>query len=198
MRKELDYYKVGEFDGGNQNWFKDHWMNIGGCGAITAMESCIYFDKKFNENKLCPINPNDVSREDYIKFGMIMKPYLSPRITGIDKLETYIKEFKVYLNEKNSNLQMQEFSGNNSVEEAKKVIINQIDKGYIIPYLNLRHQDKSIEDYEWHWFNLAGYEVKEDSFKVKVMSYGKGLWFDFDNLWDTGNNKKGGMILYSL
>ncbi len=199
MRKELDYYKIDDFEGGNQNWFNDYWMKIGGCGAITACDTCIFFDRKFNQNILCPINPSFITKDDFINFGMHMKPYLSPRITGIDKLDTFISEFQVYLDEKGENkFKMVPFHGDNDVEAAKEVIKKQIDNDLLIPYLNLKHQDKSLEDYEWHWFVLAGYEEKSDAFFVKAMSYGKSVWFDFENLWNTGNKKKGGMVLYTL
>ncbi len=34
----------GEF-GGNQDWFTNIVMNVGGCGAATACDSCIYLAK---------------------------------------------------------------------------------------------------------------------------------------------------------
>mgnify|MGYP006994610556 CR=1 FL=1 len=45
MKKELDYFMIdGEF-GGNQDWFTNIVMNVGGCGAATACDSCIYLAK---------------------------------------------------------------------------------------------------------------------------------------------------------
>ena len=44
MKKELDYFKLGEGYGGNQDLFPDPDMKMGGCAAITACDSCIYFD----------------------------------------------------------------------------------------------------------------------------------------------------------
>ena len=42
MKKELEYFMIdGEF-GGNQDWFTNIVMNVGGCGAATACDSCIY------------------------------------------------------------------------------------------------------------------------------------------------------------
>ena len=45
MKKELEYFMIdGEF-GGNQDWFTNIVMNVGGCGAATACDSCIYLAK---------------------------------------------------------------------------------------------------------------------------------------------------------
>lgn len=44
MKKELDYFQVEHLYGGCQDWFTDPMMKMGGCAAIAACESCIYFD----------------------------------------------------------------------------------------------------------------------------------------------------------
>ena len=45
MKKELEYFTIEEAFGGNQDWFTNVVMNIGGCAAATACDSCIYFAK---------------------------------------------------------------------------------------------------------------------------------------------------------
>ena len=42
MKKELEYFYIGKAYGGNQEWFFDAMMRIGGCAAVTACDSCIY------------------------------------------------------------------------------------------------------------------------------------------------------------
>ena len=44
----------------------------------------------------------------------------------------------------------------------------------------------------------AGYEEKEDDLMVKAVSYGEYKWFSLSEMWDTGYDKKGGMILYHI
>ena len=33
---------------------------------------------------------------------------------------------------------------------------------------------------------------------VKVTTYGSFLWVGFDELWDTGHQRKGGLVLYEI
>ena len=41
MKKELTYFNIeGEY-GGNQNWFYDPMMRLGGCAAIATCDLCI-------------------------------------------------------------------------------------------------------------------------------------------------------------
>ena len=42
MKRELEYFRIGGSWGGNQSWFFDFMMRIGGCGAVTACDCCIY------------------------------------------------------------------------------------------------------------------------------------------------------------
>ena len=53
----------GEF-GGNQDWFTNIVMNVGGCGAATACDSCIYLAKYKGMKKLYPF---DLEQNRWIK-----------------------------------------------------------------------------------------------------------------------------------
>ena len=52
----------------------------------------------------------------------------------------------------------------------------------------------------WHWFLLIGYSDEESEETprrhVKAVTYGEWAWVDFDRLWDTGYEQKGGLVLY--
>ena len=237
-RCELPYFNVDEMIGGNQELFSDPWMRIGGCAAVTACDICIYMDKYKGTKGLYPYDVNSVSKADYERFAMLMKPYLRPRYSGINKLSTYIEGLSRYLSEhafqcscipnndgkltENSNpgdkasvenkslsglympdsvhapvaggIQLYGFEGNHSYSEARRFIIEHIDAGFPIPYLNLYHRDPALSDFVWHWFILAGYAVYADTMMVKVISYGECYWFDLARLWNTGHRRKGGMI----
>ena len=97
MQKELDYFTIEHSYGGNQDWFWDPMMKIGGCAAVTACDSSIYFDCYKGTSGLYPYEKTALTKKDYVKFGMKMKPYLKPRHTGIDSLEIYMEGFGKYL-----------------------------------------------------------------------------------------------------
>lgn len=172
-------------------------MRIGGCAAVTACESCIFLDKYFNI-KLYPYDVNNITKSDYIKFSGIMKPYLRPRITGINKLNTYIDGFSAYLKDQDSTVTLNSVDGSADYNAAKSKLKAQLDKGIPVPYLNLYHKDKTFKDYEWHWFMINGYEELENAFMVKAVNYSSGQWLDFDSLWHTGYEKKGGFIIINI
>lgn len=198
MKKELDYFTIDKSYGGCQEWFSDYMMRVGGCAAVTACDSCIYFDI-YNKTNLYSYDITNITKNDYIRFGMIMEPYLKPRHNGIDTLEIYIDGFEKYLSDCHcTNIKVEPFYGNNNYFEAKKMITKQIDNGIIVPYLLLNHSNINFKDFEWHWFLVTGYEIFEETFMVKAVTYGNWYWLDFDKLWNTGYKRKGGFILYKI
>ena len=194
MKKELPHFKIGSSYGGNQEWFDGFMMRIGGCAAECACDLCIYMDL-YKNTRLYPFDKNNLTKEDYISFGSVMKPYLHPRMSGIDKLSIFIDGFGEYLNNKDSNLKLSGVEGNESFEKAKNAVVNQIDRGIPVPFLCLHHSQPCFKDYEWHWFLLNGYEFFENTVMVKAVTYSEFEWLDFNALWDSGYQNKGGLIV---
>lgn len=196
MRKELPYFKIENSYGGNQSWFRNPFMNLGGCAAATACDSSIYLAMYEVKARMYPYDIHRLSRKDYIQFSKKMKPYLHPRLKGINTLKLFINGFQRYIKDVGeTNIKLSELSGELSVEEAKSAIRMQIDKGRPIPYLLLKHKNPNMRYFTWHWFLLVGYEESETEFYVKTATYGKFHWFSLPELWNTRYKEKGGMII---
>lgn len=197
MRTELPYFNIGYSYGGNQDWFHDAWMKLGGCAAETACECCIYLDLYFGTD-LYPYDKSSLNKKDYISFAMKMKPYLHPRFSGIDRLEIYIDGFGKFLKDNNSDITLSGVEGTTQYETAKELLKKQLDLGLPVAYLNLNHKNRRFREYDWHWFIINGYEEFEDSLMVKAVTYGSWEWLDFYELWHNGYSRKGGFILINL
>ena len=194
-RKILDYFTINGNPGGNQDDLTEWDMNKGGCGAVTACDVCMFLASRDKFRRLYPHDPHNISREDFIHFAASMKPYLSPRYHGIDFLETYICGFLDYLTDIGCNsLVLEGLSGNVGYDSFAEAITEQIDRNFPVPYLMLMHHDPALDDFNWHWFNLAGYEQTCDGLNVMTVTYGEFLWFSLKNMWDTGQRRKGGII----
>ena len=197
MNKELEYFKIGDSYGGNQNWFSDYMMKMGGCAAVTACDCSIYFSLYFGKNNMYPFSCDNISKKDYIEFSEIMKPYLRPRMNGIDTLDIFMNGYFDYMKDVGeSNLSMKPLYGEESYDKAKNVVIQQIENKYPIPCLILHHKNHDFEEYVWHWFLLIGDKEYDENIMVKAVTYGNYEWLDLKELWDTGYEKKGGLILF--
>lgn len=173
-------------------------MHMGGCAAITACDCAIVLEKNFGLRGLYPFDLQNLTREDYLRFGKIMEPYLYPRWSGVDKLEIYLDGFGRFLRDRGADVKLSGWSGENNSDDTREKICSQIDAGLPLPYLMLKHQVAELQDYVWHWFILNGYELRGEKFFVQAVTYGVGKWFDFATLWNTGFERKGGLILLKL
>ena len=199
MQKFLDYIHIENNIGGNQDWLPEWDMHMGGCAAVTACDVCIYLAAKNNSRNIYPFDCKNLTREDFIKFAKIMKPYLTPRYHGIDFLETYICGLIDYWRDvKFHDYKIEGLSGIVNYELACDTIISQLNNNLPVPFLLLRHQDPKFDDLEWHWFILGGYEFKHDfkheNFFVEIITYGEAYMVNFRELWNTGQQRKGGII----
>ena len=198
MKNELPHFNIGSAYGGTQDWCPTHWMKIGGCAAITACDCSLYFELHKHKRGLYPYDLKNISQSDYVDFAYVMEPYLKPRQTGIDRLDIYMEGFSKFLHEhKVTDISLTPWEGSNSLASTQEVITKQIDNGWPIPCLTLLHKHPDMEDYVWHWYIINGYEAFADSFMVKTVTYGTWRWFDLSVLWNTGYERKGGLILFS-
>ncbi len=199
MKNELGHFNIGDSYGGNQDWFPTFMMRVGGCGAETACDSSIYFALNYGIKGIAPENARAMTRDDYTRFAYEMEPYLSPRVTGIDRLDIFIDGYNKYLADRDiTGITMRPFSGTETFEAARDAVLKQIDGGCPIPTLILRHRNKRFEDYVWHWFLINGYDDRPDGFMVKAVTYSKYEWLDLKQLWDTGCKRRGGFVLYGI
>ena len=201
MWKEIPYFRIEGAFGGNQDWFTNIVMNMGGCGAATACDCCIYFARFLGLKELYPFDVDSLSIQDYKDFSQIMKPYIRPRVGGVKNPQWFIDGFEKYIrdvNEKTGSqiwIDMDIFDGERNVDEARTLIMEQIDHRMPVPCLLLRHQDvKQFKDYTWHWFLLVGYEDLEEDLRIKTATYGEAEEFYLKEMWETGYEEKGGLI----
>ena len=147
MKKELDYFYIDGKYGWNQEDFKNLWMNKGGCACVTACDSFVYMRKYLGKDKLYPYDIENVNSLDYVDFSNDVKPYLRPRWTGIDRLEIYVDGVSDFLEDIDEHsISLSEFSGDNSIEDAIKVVKDRIEKKCLCPcsYLCIKTRNSKI------------------------------------------------------
>ena len=199
MRRELDYFTIGNSYGGNQRWMRSVKMCVGGCGAITACDVSILFSRIFGITAACPQEAAVPTREAYVAFAHRMENYLWPRRMGIDRIEIFMEGYAKYLEDAGvTGIGISGIHGDRPYEEAREAVRRQIDAGIPVPMLLLRHRDRRFRNYNWHWFPLIGYEETEDAFRVKLATYSISEWLDLAALWDTGHDRRGGLVLLDV
>lgn len=221
----LPYFQVGKEIGGNQERLTDPWMHLGGCGAVTACDISAWLTF-YRGKDLVPVPCDAAGRSfawrDYARFTQIMKPYLKPRMTGINRLDIYTEGFGRYLADRGAaGIRLEEYPCRVPWEVAAARLEDWLDGGAPVPMLVLNNQDPALKDFVWHWFILAGIRTEEpeggtagtgtaesgaaenEAFEapggrgrtlVQVVSYGETVWLDFRKLWESGYEDRGGLV----
>ena len=198
MRLELEHFTIDGAYGWNQDWFPGWFMRLGGCAAVTACDSFVYLALRHGRRDLIPFDPRQISRRNYLILSERVKPFLHPRMRGIDRLEIYQDGLSQYFQNIGSpGLRVDGLHGSAPYSEAENALRDRIQAGYPVPFLMLLHHSPEFEFYEWHWFLLTGFDERPDAFMAKAVTYGAWRWLDFRRLWNTGKPEKGGMILFS-
>ena len=223
----LDHFKLdnGAY-GGSQAWFRTAWMRLGGCAAQTACDICVFFAKHFGMGYLYPFDTGEIRKKEYVTFSNIMRPYLKPRMKGINTLEIFMDGFREYLSdmekaapeeEVKTRILMEGFSGERSAAEAETALVQQLEKGYPAACLTLHHEDPAMEKYVWHWFLINGYRREEAGVagtsasahevtqgepcslaEIRTVTFGEARWVGLERLWNTGREPKGGLVFFDL
>lgn len=134
-----------------------------------------------------------------------MKPYIRPRVQGVKKPEWYIGGLEKYISDVNKRcgtdyqIHMEKFDGTGDEDEAERIICGQIDKELPVPYLMLRHLNtEKYKDFIWHWFLVVGYEKEKHETWIDVATYGEKVRLNLKDLWKTGCEEKGGIVIYEI
>ena len=130
---ELSYFEIDGAIGGNQDWFSNVVMHIGGCAAAAACDSCIYFAKHFGNTGWYPFDVEHLTQEDYVRFSQMMKPYIKPRVGGVKNPEWFVEGFYRYLKDHfypgRPVLRMEVVRGEAPQDQAWEALKSRIDQG---------------------------------------------------------------------
>ncbi len=199
MKRELDFITIDNtYYGGDQNWHTHGMMKLGGCSAVCACEQSIYLSKTFPAlRKLYPYDPGHVSKDDFLRFFEIMFRYIYPGIGGLTSVDKFERMFQNYIETTGVCASLEKLDGHAPLSEAKQFVQDAITDGVPVMYLMLKHADPQFDEYEWHWFNLTGYEAQGDKMSVDFATWGTKCRFDFVAAWNTRKFWRGGMLRFN-
>lgn len=199
ITRELDYFTLGGGTGGNQQWFGDPVMAIGGSALVTACDLNIYLALRTGRRSLYPFDFSVFSAKEYVKFAKVMKDYIKPKLSVLDDIEAYVEGLKRYWMEHGGyGLGAYAVPGSAGADVAAGAMISQIDKGLPVPILLMKHRDKGFDKFMKTWFMIIGYNIIRNRFWGRAVLRGKAYWVDMIALWNTGLEPKGGLVVAEI
>lgn len=156
----IDIVKIYEDDqlvgyGGNQDWFKDEWPKKAGCASVLGSNLYAYYH-----------NIHKCSKEEFIKIMDDLYEYMTPGRMGFPYFYKFAHQFIKRMKEESIDLKPVYLKKSKSYEQSISFVKNSIDKSYPVGMLILSHQAKELEDDNWHWMCISGYEEVEDDYMI--------------------------------
>lgn len=195
--RELQFLDIGGAYGGDQHWFKSPMMNLGGCSTVCACHAAALLAARGDgRGTLCPFEGLTVTKKEFRPFFKEMFKYVYPGRRGMPKLSMFADGFAAYADAKNCAVSFELLEGCEPCEKADDLVRRAVDEGYSAQFLLLEHHDRDIDDIEWHWFTITGYERRSDGgLDVAFSTWGERRAIDLARLWDNRKEEKGGVLV---
>ena len=194
MQKELPILRIEGAYGGDQHWFHHPMMRLGGCSTVCACHLAAELALRFGRKNLFPYASGQISRIQFCRFARKVYRYVHPYRRGMPETALFESCFSAYADTVGETVQYESLSGTATCQQAEYFIRDVIDRGHTVQYLLLEHADPGIDDIEWHWFTVTGYDDAKE-FDIIFSTWGERRRENLTRLWNTGKEEKGGLLM---
>lgn len=193
----LQVKKDGNFSYGyNQDWYRDDWKQLAGCGPTTAAQAISYLEFKVGA---LDTNQHEDGEAALARMDEVWE-YVRPRYGGglyksrwwKDGVEHYLSDHKLPF--KVERLPIYPLCGSDySLEDVTEFIRKGLESDAVVGFLN-RHRGVEEELYTWHWVPIIRMEVSTDD--VRCVVYDDSIERKFSLKRWLAHNLLGGGFLY--
>lgn len=159
--------------GGNQDWFEDDWAKKAGCASVLAANLVAYYQHLFQ-----------ASKESFLEIMEEMFTWMTPGKMGFPYLYKFAHQLVTYFNQHQILVKPIYQKKSKSYEHALHFVLKSIDQSHPVGLLILHHRSKELEDDNWHWVCITGYQKKEDGYDIIFSDCGKRRVIDARILFD--------------
>lgn len=141
--------------GGNQDWFLNDWANKAGCASVLGANLYSYY--------------MHIEQSDKFDFMIIMEDlysYMTPGPMGFPFFYKFSHQFIKRMEKENIFLKPNYLKASKSVNQSIKFVKKCIDSQNPVGVLILSHQARELEEDNWHWVCITGYQEENNQMKV--------------------------------
>lgn len=141
--------------GGNQDWFEDGWARRAGCGSVLGSNLYAYY-----------MNIEKCHKSEFLNIMNDLYRYMTPGRMGFPYFYKFAHKMIERMNKEDIKLKPRYLKKPKSVPQSIKFIQTSIDNKHPVGVLILSHRAKELEEDNWHWVCISGYERKEDDVDI--------------------------------
>ena len=137
--------------GGNQDWFQDDWAKKAGCGSVLGSNIYAYY----MGIEMCYKN-------QFLDIMNDLYTYMTPGRMGFPYFYKFAHKMIERMDKENIRLKPKYLKKSQSINQSIEFVVNSIDHGHPVGVLILSHRAKELEEDNWHWICISGYEKEDD------------------------------------
>ena len=193
MKQELPILTIDGAYGGDQHWFRRPMMRLGGCSTVCACHLAAELALRDGKAGLYPYDGRAITRTQFLRFAKRMYRFVHPSVRGMPETGLFENAFSAYAASVGETVRYASLSGEAGAAKAEAFVRAAIDGGHTVQYLLLEHCAPDIDDIEWHWFTVTGYD-DAGGFDIFFSTWGERRRESLAKLWDTRKEEKGGLL----
>ncbi len=160
--------------GGNQEWFTKKWAKQAGCASVLASNLFAFYNQQVQYDK----NTFLIIMEEMFE---IMKPGRM----GYPYLYKFGRTFQQHMQEKGVALVPIYQKKSLSYKHALTFVLDCIDNNQLVGMLILYHHAKELEEDNWHWICITGYQKQDQEYDIIFSDCGERRIIKASILFDT-------------
>lgn len=159
--------------GGNQDWFLDSWPQKAGCASVLGSNMYAYY-----------MNIEKTQKDDFLSIMNDLYSYMTPGKMGFPFFYEFAHQMVKRMEKENVHLTPTYLKKSKSVDMSIQFVKKSIDECHPVGVLILSHVAKELEEDNWHWICISGYEIIEDKTIIIFSDCGVRREIDADILFD--------------
>lgn len=160
--------------GGNQDWFVEKWAQMAGCGSVLGSNLYAYYHQK-----------EKYTQSEFLDIMNEMFSLMTPGRMGYPFLYKFARTFVKRMKEDGIDLKPVYQKKSKNYKHALSFVLKSIDEGHPVGMLILHHRAKELEEDNWHWICISGYQESESHYRIIFSDCGQRREIDSRILFDT-------------
>lgn len=133
--------------GGNQDWFLSDWAKKAGCGSVLGSNMFAYYTQIEKSSK-----------EEFLTIMDDLYTYMTPGRMGFPYFYKFAHKFVERMEKEKRSFKPIYLKKSKSIDQSIQFIKKSIDQNHPVGVLILSHKAKELEEDNWHWVCITGYE----------------------------------------
>lgn len=159
--------------GGNQDWFLETWPQKAGCASVLGSNLYAYY-----------MNIKEAHKNEFLSIMNDLYSYMTPGRMGFPFFYKFAHQMVKRMEKENIHLKPKYLKKSKSVDMSIQFVKKSIDEKHPVGALILSHLAKELEEDNWHWVCISGYEMKDNKTIIIFSDCGVRREIDANILFD--------------